>query len=42
VLAAGLPDAVFVYQKYQFIKEGLGIDNFGIFYGHLVFFGQFW
>jgi hypothetical protein len=34
-----LPDGIFAYQKSRFgnIFEGLGIENVGIFYSHLVF-----
>jgi hypothetical protein len=32
-----LPDVIFSYQKYQF-----GLENVGIFYGHLVNFVVFW
>jgi hypothetical protein len=40
----GLPDGIFSYQKCpnEFILEGLGMENVGIFYGHLVYFSPFW
>jgi hypothetical protein len=38
---AGLPDGLFSYQKCQFLG-GLGMENVGIFYGHLVYFAGIW
>jgi hypothetical protein len=40
---AGLPDGIFSIQKSQFGKicEGLALDDFGLFYGHLVYFWPF-
>jgi hypothetical protein len=37
---AGLPVGIFAYQKFHFgcFLEGLGMENVGIFYGHLVYF----
>jgi hypothetical protein len=37
---AGLPDGVFAYQKSQFWHslEGLGMEKFGTFYGHSLFY----
>jgi hypothetical protein len=42
-LRTGLPDGLFVYQISQFycLFEGLGIENFGMFHGLLVFLGPF-
>jgi hypothetical protein len=45
-ICIGLPDCIF-HQKYQksqvgFILEGLGMENVGIFYGHLVHFLVIW
>jgi hypothetical protein len=40
-----LPDGTFSsYQKSRFghILEGLGAENVGIFYGHLVYFMDIW
>jgi hypothetical protein len=44
VSTAGLPDGIFAYQKSNFgnILEGLGMDNVGIFYCHLVYFIAIW
>jgi hypothetical protein len=41
---AGLPDAIFSYPKSQFVYiwEGLGIEDFGIFYHNLVSFTIIW
>jgi hypothetical protein len=38
--SAGLPDGLFSNQKSQFgsIWEGLGMENFGIFYDHMDYF----
>jgi hypothetical protein len=40
LFASWLPDGLLSYQKYQFgyILEGLGIENVGIFYDHLIYF----
>jgi hypothetical protein len=40
----GLPDGLFSYQKSQFgyIFEDHGLENFGVFYGHLAFLLPFW
>jgi hypothetical protein len=40
----GLPDGLFSNQKLQFgyILEGLGMENFGIFYDHLEIFTAIW
>jgi hypothetical protein len=42
-LIPGLPDGIFSNQKSQFgkILDGLGIEDVGIFYGHLVYFWPF-
>jgi hypothetical protein len=39
----GLPNGKFSNQKYQFgeILEGLGMENVGMFYGQLEYFGPF-
>jgi hypothetical protein len=39
-----LPDGIFSYQKSQFcfIFESLGMENFGIFYGHFAIFKAIW
>jgi hypothetical protein len=39
-----LPDGIFTYQKYQFeyILEGLGIDDVGVSYDHVVNAMAFW
>jgi hypothetical protein len=41
---AGLPDGIFSNQKSHFgyILEGLVMDVFGIFYGHLAYFTINW
>jgi hypothetical protein len=40
----GLPEGIFAFKKYQFeyILDGLGIENVGIFYGHLVYIMATW
>jgi hypothetical protein len=37
---SGLPDGIFLYQKYQFghIFEGIGMENVGIFCGDSEYF----
>jgi hypothetical protein len=42
--APGLPDGVFSNQKYKlgFILKGLGMQNVGIFYGHLEYCSAIW
>jgi hypothetical protein len=39
-IQAGFPDGIFASKKSKFgyILEGLGMENFGTFYGHLVLF----
>jgi hypothetical protein len=41
--APGLPDGIFSNKKYQslFIMEGLGVENFGVFYERLVYIQVF-
>jgi hypothetical protein len=41
---AGLPDGTFSNQSSHFgyILEGLGVENFGKFYGHLIYFIAIW
>jgi hypothetical protein len=41
---SGFPDDNFQFQKSQFwyILEGLGIENAGMFYGHLEYFTVTW
>jgi hypothetical protein len=44
VFEAGLPDGIVSYQKIpvsEYFKD-LGMENFGIFQGHLVYFAYFW
>jgi hypothetical protein len=43
-MCSGLPDGIFSYQKSQFGKrfEGLRLENFNIFYGHLEYFTDIW
>jgi hypothetical protein len=38
------PDGIFSYQKYNFgyVLEGLGMENFGIFYVHFLYFMVIW
>jgi hypothetical protein len=40
----GVPDGLFSYPKSQFgyILMGLGMENVGIFYGHLEYFTSIW
>jgi hypothetical protein len=44
LFVAGLPDGLFSYQKSKFgyILEVLGMENVGIFYGHLEYFMTIW
>jgi hypothetical protein len=44
VKTARMPDGLFSDQKsaFGFIREGLGMDNVGIFYIHLVYFTALW
>jgi hypothetical protein len=41
---SGLPDGIFSNQKYQYwyILEGLGMENFGICYGHVEYLTTIW
>jgi hypothetical protein len=43
-LGPRLPDGIFSNQKSQFgfILEGLALGDFGVFYGHLVYFAAIW
>jgi hypothetical protein len=42
IAAPGLPHGIFSLQKYQilYIFEVVEMENFGIFYGYLVFLGH--